>query len=163
MTEINLQDMLNRLDALESQDAVRRLMADYMQACDDHRGRGVADLFWDDGVWQGMSHPVEIAEGRDAIADMFEAAPKRLDFTVHYLTNEAIEVAGDTAVGRWKLLEPCVLEGTHAIWMAGRYQNDFERRNGIWRFKRIRLWIDFFTPYEQGWLKQRFARIEPIG
>ncbi|TCL05169.1 nuclear transport factor 2 family protein [Sodalis ligni] len=155
------QSLLQRLDALESQDAIRRLKADYMQACDDKLGRAVADLFWPDGIWeseaQGMANKVT---GHDAIADMFEASPRRLSFTTHYLMNESIYVAGERGRGSWKLLEPCTFQDRMALWMGGRYDDVFERRNGVWRFRHLKLYIEFRTPYEAGWLKERFAALD---
>lgn len=150
--------LLLRLDRLESQDAIRRLKARYMQACDDRLGRAVADLFWPDGIWEAHGGSAAGAVvGREAIADMFEAAPRRLTFTTHYLTNEAIEVDGDRAEGRWKLFEPCTFKDRMALWMGGDYADTFERRGGEWRFRHLRLTIAFRTPYGAGWAKQRFA------
>ncbi|CUU54656.1 SnoaL-like domain-containing protein [Parafrankia irregularis] len=147
-----LADALTRLDRLESQDAIRKVKADYMQWCDDKRGRDLADLWWPDGIWEGVG---PLAEGRwvghEAIAAMFEASPKRLSFTVHYLTNESITVDGDHAVGRWKILEPATFGPDVAFWQGGRYENDFERRGGVWKMTHLRLWLDFRSTYETSW------------
>ena len=51
---MNLESLVARLDVLESQNAIRGLKAAYMQACDDRRGGAIADLFWDDGIWEGV-------------------------------------------------------------------------------------------------------------
>lgn len=158
MTAVELDDVLARLDRLESQDAVRRLMAAYMQGCDDRLGRGIGDLFWPDGIWEGLGAAAGgMLKGREAIATSFAAAPKRLTFTTHYLTNESITVDGDNATGCWKLFEPCTFEDKQALWMGGRYENDFERRDGVWRLRHMRLWVEFRTPFETGWLEERFA------
>ena len=155
------KSVLQRLDALESQDAIRRLKAEYMQACDDKRGRAVADLFWPDGIWEGVGQDSNNkATGHAAIADMFEASPRRLTFTTHYLMNESIQVNGDQGRGFWKILEPCTFRDQMALWMGGRYDNLFERRNGVWRFKHLKLYVEFRTPYEAGWLKERFATLD---
>ncbi|MGE3990820.1 nuclear transport factor 2 family protein [Pseudorhodoplanes sp.] len=146
------------MDQLESQDAIRRLKARYMQACDDRLGRAIADLFWPDGIWEatGPSTAGQVV-GHDAIAAMFEASPRRLTFTTHYLTNEEIAVEGDHGAGSWKLFEPCTFQDRLALWMGGRYVDAFERRGGEWRFAHLKLHIEFRTPFEQGWVKERFA------
>lgn len=155
---MDFETLSRRLDALESQDAIRRLKARYMQACDDRRGPAIADLFWPDGIWEATGpNTAGPVVGRDAIAAMFEAAPRRLTFTTHYLTNEEIVVEGDRASGCWKLFEPCTFKDKLALWMGGRYVNTFERRNGEWRFAHLKLRIEFRTPYEHGWVKERFA------
>src|SRR5215475_6532604 len=144
-----------RLDALESESAIRRLKATYMQWCDEKRGHEIASLFWPDGAWEAIGGAT--ADGHAAIGEMFEASPARLTFTVHYLTNEAIDVLGDIASGRWKLLEPCTFRGEVALWQGGWYHDDFERRDGVWKFTRLRLKLDYRTPFEQGWVRTRFA------
>ncbi len=158
----DLHAVLQRLDRLESQDAVRQRQAEYMQACDDQRGAAIAGLFWPDGIWEGLGGAAGgRVQGHDAIAAMFEASPRRLSFTTHYLTNESISVDGDRATGHWKLLEPCTFQDRQALWMGGRYENDFERRDGVWRIRHLRLWVEFRTPYEKGWHAERFATLVP--
>jgi ketosteroid isomerase-like protein len=161
MDTADLQDVLRRLDHLESERAVRAVKAHYMQWADEKRRLGMGELFWDDAVWEELDHggaPIPGAQwvGRDAIAQMFNESPDRLSFTVHYLTNEEITVAGDTAVGRWKLLEPCTVRDETAVWQGGHYLDDFERRDGVWKIRHLRLTLDFQTPYHEGWLRAPF-------
>lgn len=160
MTEQELMSLKTRLDVLESENDIRRLKAAYAQGCDDNIGRAIADLFWEDGVWEVYGHFNDKAAGNKAIADMFEAGADMLPFTVHYIMNEAIKVNGDCGTGNWKLLEPCTNKAGDALWIAGRYVDDFERRDGEWRFKHSRLTIDFLTPYENGWSKSRFVDLQ---
>jgi hypothetical protein len=155
---VDFESLRRRVDTLESQDAIRRLKARYMQACDDRLGRGIADLFWPDGIWEATGpNTTGQVVGREAIAAMFEASPRRLTFTTHYLTNEAIEVESDRATGRWKLFEPCTFKDRLALWMGGHYVDVFKRRGGEWKFAHLRLHIEFRTPFEAGWVKERFA------
>ncbi|HEX4507946.1 MAG TPA: nuclear transport factor 2 family protein [Alphaproteobacteria bacterium] len=156
---MNLETLVARLDVLESQDAIRALKAAYMQGCDDRKGRAIADLFWDDGVWEGIGGASGLYRGHEEIAAMFEAAPTRLTFTTHYLTNETITVKGDTATGQWKLLEPMVYRDTVALWMGGRYVDEFTRRDGEWRFSHLKLDVTFRTPFHKGWHEERFANL----
>lgn len=157
--------LLDRVDRLESQDAVRRLKAAYMQGLDDRLRGAVAELFWPEAVWEGLpDRPVEGGQsaqpgsrivGQDAIAESFIAAARAMSFTAHFLTNEDITVDGDRAVGRWKLLQACNAGHDRAFWQAGVYVDDFERRDGVWKFIHLRLALDFRTPYDQGWLENR--------
>jgi hypothetical protein len=147
-----------RLDRLESQDAVRRLKATYMHWCDERRGAEIADLFWPDATWEALGGALGgTVTGHAAIGAMF--ATSRLTFTVHYLTNESIEVEGDRAVGRWKLFEPCTFRDELAIWQGGHYVDDFERRGGEWRISHLRLALDFKTPFDEGWLRTRHVEL----
>ncbi len=150
-----------RLDVIESRNAVRQLKADYMQWIDDKRGPDVDELFWPDGIWESLPDRTDSPSpgaryaGRVAIRQMMTEARQNLTFTAHYLSNEDIDVDGDRAVGRWKLLQPCIFRGETAFWQGGCYTDDFERRDGTWRFAHLRLAMDFRSPYEDGWLKSR--------
>jgi hypothetical protein len=43
------------------------------------------------------------------------------------------------------------------VWQGGRYEDVFERRDGEWRFSRMTLFLEYRTPYDEGWLQTRFA------
>lgn len=154
-----------RLLRLEAVEAVRKLKADYMQGLDDRLRGAVGELFWEDAIWESLperipedgspssQRPARIV-GRTAIAESFEAAAGWMSFTSHFLTNESISVDGDRASGQWKLLQACTA-GETAFWQAGIYRDDFECRDGQWRFSHLRLALDFRTPYDTGWALTR--------
>ncbi|WP_141564329.1 nuclear transport factor 2 family protein [Mycolicibacterium palauense] len=158
-------DVLERLERLEAQDTIRRLKAAYMQGLDDRLRGAVADLFWEDAIWESLpDRPLEGDEpvsagsrivGREAIAESFVAAASAMSFTSHFLTNEEIAVDGDAATGRWKLLQTCNAGRDRAFWQAGIYIDDFVRREGQWKFSHLRLALDFRTPFDVGWLDVR--------
>ncbi len=151
------QDLFRRLDVLESEAAIRRLMAEYLEARDLGTGSGtyIAKLFTPDGVWEGVGRLAEVLgshQGREAIERRFSAP---LPFSVHFLTNESITIDADTAVGTWRYLQSTVYKG-QAVWVAGRYHNDFVRIEGQWKFQHVRIDAIFVTPYEDGWVKTLF-------
>lgn len=151
------EDLNQRLDILESEAAIRRLMAEYLEARDlgMESGTYIAHLFVADGIWEGVGRLAEVLgfhQGRDAIERRFSAP---LPFSVHFLTNESITVDGDTAVGTWRYLQSTVYQG-QAVWIAGRYHNDFVRVEGRWKFQHVRIDAMFMTPYEDGWVKTPF-------
>jgi hypothetical protein len=151
------EDLSQRLDVLESEAAIRRLMAQYLDARDFgmESGAHIARLFSADGIWEGIGRLAEVLlshQGRDAIERRFSAP---LPFSVHFLTNESITIDGDTAVGTWRYLQSTVSKG-QAVWIAGRYHNDFVRVEGQWKFQHVRIDAIFVTPYEDGWMKTPF-------
>ncbi len=151
------EELRQRLDVLESEGAIRRLMAEYLDARDLGQGSGthIAHLFTDDGVWEGVGRLAGVLGshyGRDAIEQRFSAP---LPLTVHFLTNEMITVDSDTAVGTWRFLQATVYQG-QAVWVGGRYHNDFVRIQGQWKFQHVRIDAMFVTPYEDGWVKTPF-------
>jgi hypothetical protein len=158
-------DLDTRLDVIESRNTVRQLKAAYMQGLDDRLRGAVADLFWDDAIWEGLpnrtpegatpSGPGSQIIGRAAIAQSFVDAAAAMSFTSHFLMNEDITVTGDRAVGHWKLLQACTSGRDRAFWQAGVYTDDFERRDGVWKFAHLRLAMDFRTPFDEGWVVNR--------
>jgi hypothetical protein len=151
------EDLLRRVDALESESAIRRLMAEYQDARDFGTGKGafIANLFAADGIWEGVGQFAEALgshQGREAIERRFSAP---LPFSVHFLTNESIIVDGDTATETWRYLQTAVYKG-QAVWIAGRYRNDFVRVQRQWMFRHVRLDGIFVAPYEDGWAKTPF-------
>ncbi len=43
------------------------------------------------------------------------------------------------------------------MWIAARYDNDFERLGEEWKISHIRYRDTFVVPYEDGWLKTRYV------
>lgn len=147
-------DLLRRLEVLESEGAIRRLMAEYLATRDfeEEKGRHIASLFVSDGIWEGKGLFAPILgshAGREAIEQRFS---KPMPFSVHIAGCESISVQGDEAVGRWVFLQPTTING-QAHWVAGRYDNEFVRVDGQWKFKHIGIEGIFFAPYQEGWAK----------
>jgi hypothetical protein len=94
--------------------------------------------------------------GREAVEQRTDVSVRQLTFSAHFLTNESITVDGDTAVGTRGFLQAGTNKG-RAVWIAGRYRNDFLRSTGEWRIHHLRAENIFATPYEDGWAKMPFA------
>jgi hypothetical protein len=75
--------------------------------------------------------------------------------------NPSIEVQGDTATGRWYLLEPCTMvtagSQSQAVWGTARYEEEYVKVNGEWKFKKVHLMPVFWSPFDQGWVKKQFV------
>lgn len=153
-----IPDLARRLDALESEGGIRRVMAECMELGDANDGAGVASLFTADGVWEAVGALAVLLgthKGTDAIASRYSAEVHPMSFSRHFLTNEAITVAGDSAAGAWRFLQAGTLQG-EALWISGACRADFVRVEGHWRIKHLRIENFFATPYEDGWAKTPF-------
>ena len=157
-----LERLEARLERLESERAVARLMYRYVHACDELKDAdAVASFFTEDAVWEGQGHFDEFGatEGRDAIREMFVDNPTMLPFTAHFLANPDIEISesGEGAFGRWHTLEAATLKDRRTqVWMAAWYENDFARIGGKWLISHLRYRDRFVCPYEDGWAKVRY-------
>jgi ketosteroid isomerase-like protein len=154
---MNVEDLARRLQVLEDSEAIKKLKARYCAYCDNnYDADGIAALFTEDAVWDGGSFGKH--EGREAIRTFFRGAPKLLTFAIHQVMNPLIEVQGERATGKWYLFQPCTLaEGNQAAWLAARYEEEYVKVGGEWKFTQLKVFSSFMTPYEQGWAKKKFV------
>ena len=154
---MSLEDIERRVKVLEDIEEIKRLKARYCAYCDDnYDADAIAGLFVEDAVWDGGIRGR--AEGREAIRNFFIGASQRLPFAVHMVLNPIIEVSGDEATGSWYLFQACTFaEGNQAVWGSARYDEEYVRVGGEWRFKNLKLSSFFWTPFDQGWVKNRFV------
>lgn len=151
---MTLEDLVQRIQEQEDVEAIKRLKAHYCLYVDTHNPDGVADLFIDDAVWDGGR--VGRFEGREAIRSFLRNLPQFLSFALHYVMNPIIEVHGEKATGQWYLLEPCTMaESNQAVWGTARYEEQYVKVRGEWKFKEVKLIPVFWTPFDQGWAKKR--------
>ena len=151
------EDLDRRLRMLEDIEAIKRLKRRYCAYCDDnYDADALAELFTEDAVWDGGVRGYN--EGREEIRSFFKNAPQRLPFAIHMVMNPIIEVDGDTGTGTWYLFQPCTFaEGDQAVWGAARYDEEYVRTGGQWKFRSLKLTSHFWTPFDQGWVKTQFA------
>ena len=150
------EDLGRRIKVLEDVEEIKRLKARYCAHCDDnYNPDGIAGLFTADAVWEGAYGRYQ---GPEEIRGFFVNIPQRLPFAIHMVLNPNIEVNGDTASGTWYLFDPCTLaEGNRAVWGVARYDDEYVRVDGEWKFKHVRITRIFRTPFDEGWVKTRFV------
>jgi hypothetical protein len=71
-----------------------------------------------------------------------------------------VDPNGKTAKGRWycMMIEAKPTLSLHEgelrqLWGNGIYENEYVKENGKWLFKKVFFFLNFRTPYEDGWLK----------
>jgi hypothetical protein len=150
---MDIADLEKRITIQEDIEAIKQLKARYCAVCDDdHNTEKITTLFVEDGIWEGAdlgSH-----QGHDAIRALFQSFKERISFSQHNVMNPIIEVNGDRATGTWYLLGPFTFrKGNRAIWLAARYDDDYVKVNGEWKFQHLRATGQMAAPYEKGWAK----------
>ena len=147
-------DLERRLRVLEDVEEIKRLKVRYCHSVDAYDAEWTTSLFTDDGVFDFVGR--DPTEGREALLEFYKKGRERLPFYVHMVMNPVIEVDGATATGIWYLFEPCTLGDTgRAVWGSGRYDDEYVKVDGQWRFKNVKLSIFFWTPFDEGWVKTR--------
>lgn len=161
---MTLEERLRRLEDIE---AIRALKARYCDRCDaGYDADGIAELMTDDAVWDGGS-TFGVFEGREAIREHFRGASQRVSIARHQVMNPMIEVDGDEATGQWLLFQPCTVaagdaaadpqaDTERAVWLAATYRDRYRRVDGRWLISATVIDVAFFTPYDRGWVDQRY-------
>lgn len=85
---------------------------------------------------------------------------------MHFLTNEDIQVDGETAVGRWYCFEPAVVsirDELQAIWIVGRIACNFDYAGGAWQYRDVEYEEVFSTRFGgEGWLDEPHIQYGPF-
>jgi ketosteroid isomerase-like protein len=158
-----LEAVEHRLDRIDSERSITRLMYRYIYACDELKdAAAIAECFTEDAVWEGRGNFDEFGAtvGRAAIHEMFVENPKMLPFTAHFLTNPVVGLSQDglKGWGQWHTLEAATLrDGAAQVWMLAWYDNDFRRVGDDWKISHIRFTDRVVCPYDEGWLRTRYV------
>jgi len=152
MSASTLEVQVARLAAIED---IKQLKARYCALCDkDYDPDGLAELFVDDGVWDGGPEFGRHV-GREAIRGFFRGASGSIVFAAHLVMNPIIDVDGDSATGQWRLIMPCTVrrkDGTpEARWLLSAYQERYQRVGGRWLFTSLTVDSQFFAAHLAGW------------
>ncbi|MEQ8349273.1 MAG: nuclear transport factor 2 family protein [Sneathiellaceae bacterium] len=150
-----MTEMERNIQYLMDLEAIKRLRALYAYHVDHFEMQAWAELFTEDGVFD--IDTLGRFEGREQILG-FQLLP----FAIHYMTNPIIDIAADgrTAQGKWLLLEPCSIsleagQPQRPLWGAARYEDEYVKVDGAWKFKLVKLRSIMWSPFESGWEKAR--------
>ncbi len=155
---MGLEELEKRIRVLEDIEAIKKLKATYCAYCDDNFNiPALRTLFVEDATWDGGRHGS--AQGREAILSTLANAQNWVPFSVHMVMNPIIEVEGDEATGQWYLFMACTQKngGENATWVSLRYDEEYLRVDGEWKFTSQKLTEYFWTPFDQGWVNARFG------
>ncbi|ALE88744.1 nuclear transport factor 2 family protein [Pseudomonas versuta] len=132
-----------RLQGLESENAIRACMNRYMVLCDELGVNSpldeLAGLFTPDALWEGKGAKYRNAfggyRGRGAIKEMFATymvEPAHFALNVHFLTSELIRVQGDCAQASWVMLQTSTFASGDSHLNSARLTVSFTEENGRW-------------------------------
>lgn len=147
-----------RLQRLEDREVIRELNVAHVNLADAADLDGLVGLFTDDVVYDG-GQLFGIHEGKATVRAFLAEEWKERTWAVRYVTGETITVApsGTEARGTWHLWEAAIYRG-RAIWFASRYEDEYRKIAGRWKIARIKNNNELNSPFETGWVKERFLR-----
>jgi hypothetical protein len=140
--------ILERLSDLESEAAIRRLVARYFAICDDlgpHTPFAeLGELFSENALWEGKGRYAKAFgryEGRAAIVEMIRSycVPiPHFAMTAHFFSSENLSAAGASGAGQWMMLQTTdYADGTSDL-RSARLTMKFAREGGVWRIAHFR-------------------------
>jgi len=128
-----------RITRLEDIEAIKKLKAIYCDICDDmHNPDRIGALFAADGIWE--SPDFGKAVGPQAVRELFQNFQKMFSFSQHNIMNPIIDVNGNRATAQWYIAGPWgQTEGDRKTWMTLRYNDDYVKVNGEWKYQHLRV------------------------
>ena len=154
-------DLEARIDRLESIEAIKKLKHVYMNWCDlGYPPEKLGPLFETEAVW--TSAVFGHHSGRAAIEEFFGGVSAQIVFAAHLAMNFVIDVDGDTATGKWRILMPCtMMEDGQKVsrWILGDYEEEYVRADGTWLFRKIDFLVNFNVPSLESWAGQETVRV----
>ena len=161
--DTDLQQLAASVQRLEDIEAIKVLKHKYGRAADPTmKADEMCALYVDDtvinierfGRYEGLQAIRAFME-QNAFAWMF-----------HCMIPQIVEVDGDGKHGSVKsyLWELATMPGRNGgedvpLWCAGAYDDEVVKVDGEWKFKAVNLRLEVLSPYDKGWVKQRFVEM----
>jgi ketosteroid isomerase-like protein len=159
MTTEETQVIFDRLDRLESKDAIRGLVSAYAIACDEHDMSRLMALFTQDAIFDAPNGSM-VASGYDAIRKMFintfRIRGPSYHWT-HYVTVEIDPSNPDHATGLVLSHAETSPDGVVSI-AAMRYEDEHRREADRWHLAKRTIHFLYYVPAEDysAGLNQKF-------
>ena len=140
MTGTSTADLLHRVQRLEDLEAIRRLKARYLNACDQQDPESAKECFAEGEVEIDMGH-VGVFRSRDQFAALYKAAgchPHVLD--LHHGGNPEIDFTDDAhATGLWSLEYRNInLQEKTVTFVSLLYHDEYAKIGGVWKITKSR-------------------------
>jgi uncharacterized protein (TIGR02246 family) len=110
--------------------AIRRVLAEYCQLCDDGDFDALAERFTSDG---SLDFAGRTSAGRPALVAFFERLQPPALRGKHLTTNSIITVEGNAAMATSDFVFLRIIDGTLRPMFSGRYADVLKREAGRWR------------------------------
>ncbi len=155
------------MQLLEDQNSIEKLQRIYGYYLDKGLWSQAADLFAEDGEvdiagrgrYLGKAHVLAYLR---AIGPEGPVAGRLYD---NMQLQPIVHVSADgmSARGRWHLFAQLAQAGEFHEWGIGVYENEYVKRDGVWRIRRLHYYPTLYTPYAAGWAKSvsAYSRFEP--
>lgn len=141
-------DIETRLKAIEDRTEIAELRARYCHVLDHRDWDTLANMFTEDGEFNGLAH----AKGRAEIHQFFSGFVNDMaEGFWHFCTNPTIDLDGDSATGRISMQYLSLKKGVSYV-SAGHYDDRFQRVDGTWKFRERKITFYYHAPLSEGFV-----------
>ena len=159
--EARVKELEAKVQAMADREAIRNLRYSYHECVNEGRFKEIPELFTEDADLD-FAH-LGKAHGREAIAKFYggivgagparEANRPRITFVKQFIHNHTIDLRGDRGTGV-SYLEAKPIYGDEAFLVAARFNDEYAKVNGEWKFKKMALLPYFMVPLKEGWAQE---------
>lgn len=141
-----LNNLLARLDQVESRQAIERLVANTCHGVDKHDEATFLGVWHDDGVWV---RPQGNFQGKTELSRALnEFVWGTWQSTQHWASNLVTEIVDDSASGMFDMSMWGVDAVGKSAFMCATYTDRYERRVGRWGVVQRRFQLKYFSKAE---------------
>lgn len=132
-----MDELVARLDRVEAELAMHRLVHDYCVGADHRDLQRWRSVWTQDAVWD--TGPDRVYLGLDAICQAVEKQWQEFPIMQHATSNHVVVLDGDAAGGRCDVTVMVQLRDRRWVVGGGTYEDDYRRDDGVWRIARRRV------------------------
>ena len=142
-----VQQLLERIDRLESRQAMRDLVTDYCQGFDNGDFERFLSIWWEDCIWD-IGAPFGRFDGHAGIHKAVKEVLWPVWRETHHLSSNLRIDFQDADNARGVCDCDCMGATRDNVvqMISATYTDHFQRRNGVWRIARRDVKIHYFNP-----------------
>ena len=129
---------------IADESALLQLAYRYAQAVDQRDADALVSVFTEDGI---IARPGSVWQGHEKLRGIIARLNTLYGTTLHTVRNQTTVIDGNTAEGETYCVAMHMLNSTDGrrtrMDMGIRYQDSFVRQDGVWRFTRRELIVDW--------------------
>ena len=159
--EARVKELEAQVQEMRDREAIRDLRYRYHEYVNEGKFKEIPSLFTADGVLD-FAH-LGKATGEREISKFFGALNEtpseankgrpRITWVKQFIHNHTIHLRGDTGDG-FAYLEAKPIYNGEAFLVAARYDDQYVRQNGEWKFSKMSLVPYFMVPLKEGWAQE---------
>ncbi|MGH7000810.1 MAG: nuclear transport factor 2 family protein [Stellaceae bacterium] len=159
--EARVKELEAKLQQVTDREAIRNLRYRYHEYVNEGKFKDIPSLFTEDGELDfahlgkanGHSEIQKFFGGLTGDASAGEKSRPRITWVKQFIHNLVVQLHGDHAHG-FSYLEAKPIYGGEAFLVAARYDDDYVKHNGEWKFKKMSLLPYFMVPLKEGWAQE---------